>query len=144
VILLICSCCESVVEVSLVHWVTCMVFCIPPALGALGAPPYARRQTRPRVVQHRTRNSAHRHLHCEGKPCRLFRFDELSAVWLYSTSSMLPSPSSKMGERGLPSWKGSSRVKATRRESYSSSLEGSKPFQYTKRPCSVDVMVKPR
>jgi hypothetical protein len=49
-----------------------------------------------------------------------------------------------MGERGLPSWKGSSYVKATRQESKLSSSEGSKPFQYTKCPCGVEVMVKPR
>jgi hypothetical protein len=37
---------------------------------------------------------------------------------------MLVSPSSVMGERGLPSWKGSSGVKATRQDLSSSSLEG--------------------
>jgi hypothetical protein len=57
---------------------------------------------------------------------------------------MLRSPSPTMGERGLPSWKGGSCVKATRRESKSSGSKGSKPFQYTKRPCGVEVMVKPR
>jgi hypothetical protein len=55
---------------------------------------------------------------------------------------VLLSPSSAMGERGLPSWKGGSFMKATRRDSQSSSSEGLKPFQYTKRPCIVDVMVK--
>jgi hypothetical protein len=35
-------------------------------------------------------------------------------------------------------------IKATRRESYSSNTEGSKPFRYMKRPYGEDVMVKPR
>jgi hypothetical protein len=35
-------------------------------------------------------------------------------------------------------------MKAIRRDSKLSSSKGSKPFQYTKCPCIVDVMVKPR
>jgi hypothetical protein len=35
-ILLIRSCCKSIVELPLVHWVASVVFRVPPALGALG------------------------------------------------------------------------------------------------------------
>jgi hypothetical protein len=38
------------------------------------------------------------------------------ALRLYLGSSVLLSPSSAIGERGLPSWKGSSCVKTTRRD----------------------------